>query len=54
MPPEGPKRQVVQVRGDHGLKADTDAVAVAIGAWLPMAIRHAGRPAARTRRAAPA
>jgi predicted alpha/beta-hydrolase family hydrolase len=54
MPPEGPKRQVVQVRGDHGLKADTDAVAAAVGAWLPTAIRHAGRPAARIRRAAPA
>jgi uncharacterized protein len=34
MPPEGPERKVVQVRGDHGLKADTDAVADAVAAWL--------------------
>jgi predicted alpha/beta-hydrolase family hydrolase len=34
MPPEGPNRKVVKVRGDHGLKADTEAVAEAVGAWL--------------------
>jgi predicted alpha/beta-hydrolase family hydrolase len=34
MPPEGPKRKVAQVRGDHGLKADTDAVGAAVGDWL--------------------
>jgi predicted alpha/beta-hydrolase family hydrolase len=34
MPPEGPKRKVVEVAGDHGLKADTGAVAEAIAAWL--------------------
>jgi predicted alpha/beta-hydrolase family hydrolase len=36
MPPPGPNREVVKVRGDHGLKADTEAVAAAVRAWLPM------------------
>jgi predicted alpha/beta-hydrolase family hydrolase len=35
MPPEGPDRQVVRVRGDHGLKSDPEAIAAAIAAWLP-------------------
>ncbi len=35
MPPVGPGREVVQVPGDHGLKADLDAVAAAVRAWLP-------------------
>jgi uncharacterized protein len=34
MPPEGPDRKVVKVRGDHGLKADTEAVAAAVADWL--------------------
>ncbi len=34
MPPEGPDRKVVRVAGDHGLKADTEAVADAVGSWL--------------------
>jgi uncharacterized protein len=34
MPPEGPQRKVVEVAGDHGLKADTGAVADAVAAWL--------------------
>jgi hypothetical protein len=34
MPPPGRQRQVVKVRGDHGLKADTGAVAEAVAAWL--------------------
>jgi uncharacterized protein len=34
MPPEGPKRKVAKVAGDHGLKADTEAVADAVAAWL--------------------
>jgi uncharacterized protein len=34
MPPAGPAREVVRVPGDHGLKADTDAVADAVGSWL--------------------
>src|SRR5690349_4411483 len=34
MPPEGPNRKVVEVAGDHGLKADTEAVGAAVGEWL--------------------
>jgi predicted alpha/beta-hydrolase family hydrolase len=34
MPPEGAKRKVVKVRGDHGLKADPEAIAGAVRAWL--------------------
>jgi len=34
MPREGPNRQVAAVRGDHGLKADTDAIRVAVASWL--------------------
>jgi uncharacterized protein len=34
MPPEGPGREVVKVRGDHGLKADTEAVGEAVAGWL--------------------
>jgi uncharacterized protein len=34
MPPPGPSRQVVKVPGDHGLKADPEAVAAAVRAWL--------------------
>jgi pimeloyl-ACP methyl ester carboxylesterase len=35
IPPPGPLREVVTVRGDHGLKADLDAVAAAVRAWIP-------------------
>ena len=34
MPPEGPDRKVVKVRGDHGLKSDSDAIAAAVADWL--------------------
>ena len=34
MPPEGPRREVVKVRGDHGLKSDPDAIAAAVREWL--------------------
>jgi predicted alpha/beta-hydrolase family hydrolase len=34
MPPEGPDRKVVKVPGDHGLKADPEAVAEAVAGWL--------------------
>jgi uncharacterized protein len=34
MPPPGKSRQVVKVPGDHGLKADVDAVAAAVREWL--------------------
>ena len=35
MPPPGRNREVAKVPGDHGLKADLDAVAAAVRAWLP-------------------
>src|SRR5262245_30959408 len=34
IPPAGPNRTVVLVRGDHGLKADVAAVADAVRGWL--------------------
>jgi uncharacterized protein len=34
MPPPGPSREVVKVPGDHGLKADPDAVGAAVRDWL--------------------
>ncbi len=34
MPPESPTRRVARVAGDHGLKADTDAVATVVRQWL--------------------
>ena len=38
IPPPGPSRTVVTVRGDHGLKADLDAVADAVRAWLAASV----------------
>jgi uncharacterized protein len=37
MPPPGPRREVVQVTGDHSLRSDPQAVADAIRDWLPRA-----------------
>ena len=34
MPPPGPQRTVVHVRGDHSLRTDPDAVASAVAPWL--------------------
>jgi uncharacterized protein len=34
MPPPGPHREIAQVKGDHGLKADLDAVTAAVRDWL--------------------
>jgi predicted alpha/beta-hydrolase family hydrolase len=34
MPPSARRREVVQVRGDHGLKADRAAVEAAVRSWL--------------------
>jgi predicted alpha/beta-hydrolase family hydrolase len=34
MPPPGPRRTVVAVAGDHGLKSDLPAVAAAVAGWL--------------------
>jgi predicted alpha/beta-hydrolase family hydrolase len=39
MPPAGTDRTVVTVAGDHGLKADTQAVAAAVADWLPRVVR---------------
>jgi predicted alpha/beta-hydrolase family hydrolase len=39
MPPAGPLREVVKVRGDHGLKSDLDALAEAVRAWLTRLVR---------------
>jgi len=35
IPPPGPAREVAKVPGDHGLKADLEAVAAAVRAWIP-------------------
>src|SRR5690348_12978731 len=35
MPPPGPRRTVVQVRGDHSLRTDLGAIAAAVRSWLP-------------------
>ena len=35
MPAPGSRRQVISVRGDHGLKSDLDGVASAVREWLP-------------------
>jgi uncharacterized protein len=40
MPPPGRDRTVVKVPGDHGLKADLDAVAEAIRTWLPTVLKR--------------
>jgi predicted alpha/beta-hydrolase family hydrolase len=34
MPPSGPNRKVVKIRGDHGLKSDPVAIAKAVRGWL--------------------
>jgi uncharacterized protein len=34
IPPPGPSREVVTVPGDHGLKADPEAVGAAVRGWL--------------------
>ncbi len=39
MPPDGPRRSVVRVRGNHSLRSDLTAVAAAIEAWLPAVLR---------------
>jgi predicted alpha/beta-hydrolase family hydrolase len=38
MPPAGARRTVVEVPGDHGLRTDLDAVAAAVGSWLPQVL----------------
>jgi predicted alpha/beta-hydrolase family hydrolase len=34
MPPPGPHRRIVQVRGDHSLRSDLAAIGEAVGGWL--------------------
>jgi hypothetical protein len=36
MPPPGPRREVVQVNGNHSLRSDRPAVAAAARAWLAL------------------
>lgn len=38
MPPPGPNREVVAIRGNHSLKSDRTALRQAIAAWLPGAV----------------
>jgi predicted alpha/beta-hydrolase family hydrolase len=38
MPPPSATRTVVKVAGDHGLKADLEAVAAAVRGWLPRVV----------------
>jgi predicted alpha/beta-hydrolase family hydrolase len=45
MPPAARRRTVVQVPGDHGLKKDLNAVADAVGAWLPGVLAELRAPA---------
>jgi predicted alpha/beta-hydrolase family hydrolase len=49
MPPGGPGRAVVQVAGDHGLKADLPAVQAAVAEWLAARATEVS-PARRGRR----
>lgn len=41
MPPSAASRRVAVVPGDHGLKADTEAVAAAVRSWLPEVVGEA-------------
>jgi predicted alpha/beta-hydrolase family hydrolase len=36
MPPEGPRRTVARVAGDHSLRTDVEAVGAAVRAWLSL------------------
>ena len=41
IPPSGPTREVVTIRGDHGLKADLDAVGAAVREWMARVVAPA-------------
>jgi predicted alpha/beta-hydrolase family hydrolase len=43
IPPEGERRSVALVSGDHGLRKDGDAIAAAVRAWLPGLVGAAAR-----------
>jgi predicted alpha/beta-hydrolase family hydrolase len=47
MPPPAENRTVVQVPGDHGLKADLEAVATAVRFWLPGVLAQIAQPVSR-------
>ena len=40
MPPEAHDREVVRLRGDHGLKSDRPGLRAAVGAWLERRLRE--------------
>ncbi|HEX2044693.1 MAG TPA: alpha/beta family hydrolase, partial [Gaiellaceae bacterium] len=45
MPPASPRRRVVQVPGDHGLRTGLDRAVAAVRAWLPaVLVEAAARP----------
>jgi hypothetical protein len=50
IPPAAEFRTVVQVPGDHSLRAGLDAVAAAVRAWLPGVVAQAAVPAGRPAR----
>jgi uncharacterized protein len=50
IPPAAELRTVVQVPGDHSLRAGLDAVAAAVRAWLPGVVAQAAVSAGRTAR----
>ena len=41
IPPAAARRTVVQVRGDHSLRTDLEAVSAAVSAWLTCVVRQA-------------
>lgn len=45
IPPATARRTVVQVPGDHSLRTDVQAVAAAVGDWLPGVVAQAARTA---------
>jgi uncharacterized protein len=45
IPPATARRTVVQVPGNHSLRTDLEAVATAVGAWLPGVVGQAARSA---------
>ena len=49
MPDPGPRREVVQVAGDHGLKKDLAAVSAAVAEWLQSVRSSASKRSPRTR-----
>jgi len=40
IPSAGPGRTVVEVSGDHSLRADLDSIEAAVSDWLPTLLRH--------------